>query len=189
MVSFNVTEEPRVPNPALLLHPPIPIALGGVNPRTIKGQEWWDVVRREAYAKYDYHCWACDVHRLDTDNQKLDAHECYNYNYIRKRAYFVGVVALCRDCHMFIHWRRIRYRKEMQRVLTRGLRVLYEAGIGLPYAQTRRVRYYSFGPSGLEFLDTGGIDPSLPLGAISGDWKLVFEGKLYQKGVKYEGKI
>lgn len=184
MISLDFTEKPRCPRPALLLHPPIPLTLSGVNPRTIRGAEWWDAIRKEAYAKYDYHCWACDVHRLDTKSQRLDAHECYTYNYKRKRAYLVEVVALCRDCHYFIHWLRVRYRYELFRILPRGLKILHEAGIGLPYNQVKVVKTFDW-LEGLEFLDTAEIGSELPIGILwHSDWKLVYEGKLYPKGGK-----
>lgn len=182
MISLNFTEQPRIPRPALLLHPPIPLALSGINPRTIRGKEWWDVVRRETYPLHDYHCFACDVHQLDTRSQRLDAHECYNYNYKRKRAYFVEVVALCRDCHMFIHWSHIEYGRDQRRVLPRGLKILHAAGLGLPYNQLRALRRFDW-LDDLEFLDTAEIGSQLPMGVILGaKWKLVFEGKLYPKG-------
>lgn len=90
--------------PELLLHPNIPKPLHGLNPRTIKGQAWWDVQRRQAYKEKDYHCWACGVHKSDAlYHQWLEGHEYYEYDYVKGLAKLKYVVALCHCCHNFIH--------------------------------------------------------------------------------------
>jgi len=139
-VSFDVPEGPAFVRPELLLHPPIPPALYGRNPRTAYGREWWNKVRRKAYRENNYHCWACGTHRLDARVPILDAHECYKYDYKRLEATLTEVVALCRNCHYFIHWRRITSARHRRRVLERGLDILLDAGLPLPEEQLQWLR-------------------------------------------------
>jgi len=93
---------PLFPCPDLLRHPTIPTPMHGINPRSCFGTEWWDVVRHQAYAKYDYRCWACGKGKT-----KLEGHENYRFDYKAGIAEFIGVVALCNYCHSFIHSGRL----------------------------------------------------------------------------------
>lgn len=96
------------PRPELLLHPFIPKPLHGLNPRTLLGQEWWDVQRRAAYKRTNYHCAACGVHKLNALYHRwLEAHEAYRIDYERGRAEVVEINALCHACHSFIHSGRL----------------------------------------------------------------------------------
>ena len=90
--------------PEILLHPNIPKPLHGVNPRSIMGQEWWDVQRRIAYASTEYHCAACGVHKSEAEyHQWLEAHELYEFDYPKGRLTMIEIVPLCHACHNFIH--------------------------------------------------------------------------------------
>ena len=132
--------------PDLLLHPNIPKPLHGLAPRTLmKPQRLWDELRRAAYAKNNYHCWACGAYRnfdlvankFDDDNGTLDAHEYYVIDYTEKTTEIKEIVALCKNCHNYIHSGRQNsiYDKgrldeeDMWIVNTHGDSVLIDGGI------------------------------------------------------------
>ena len=95
--------------PELLICPNVPKPLHGVNPRTIMGTKKWNEKRREAYAKNNYHCWACgsyhayDEQHLRFHDTKMDAHEFYSVNYELKTIELIEIVSLCKTCHGYIH--------------------------------------------------------------------------------------
>lgn len=97
MTYISLAPNPLYTRPELLLHPQIPRPMHGVSPRNIMGQDWWDEQRRAVYAGNNHCCWACG------DDGPLEAHECYDVDYERARMTFKEVVALCSDCHTFIH--------------------------------------------------------------------------------------
>lgn len=176
--------------PLLLAHPHIPSAMAGVNPRTIKGQAWWDVVRREAYAKNNHCCWACGTPA--GENRKhpaLEAHETYDIDYREARMVFKEVVALCHMCHSFIHSRRLatmgamgKIPKEyVKRVLDTRMALLLKAG-GKPFYYTRELQLALSGHTALGaklwmFREGGVFRPRPPRYGVS--WRMVFEGKEY----------
>jgi hypothetical protein len=91
-----------------LLHPNIPKALHGVNPRSIYGNGWWDKQRKESYSKNNYCCWACGVHKTKAKYHNwLEAHEMYEYDFNNYTLTFNEVVALCHSCHGYIHSGRL----------------------------------------------------------------------------------
>jgi len=94
--------------PELLTHPNIPKPLHGINPRTIKGDIWWNEVRQIAYKKNNYCCWACGMPKsMALYHQWLEAHEEYKIDYSLGSCEFIDVVALCHTCHNFIHSGRL----------------------------------------------------------------------------------
>ena len=96
--------DPIQTRPELLQHPRLPMPLHGLNPRTLKGADWWDGVRRQAYAAHGQRCWACGVPAAEAIfSQRLEAHEAYRIDYKKQVAEMVEVVALCHACHNFIH--------------------------------------------------------------------------------------
>jgi len=107
---FNTYEQdiPRELGPVLLLHPQIPRPIQGVNPRTILGQAWWDIMRRRVYARANYHCECCGVERKQAKfKPHLEAHEVYDIHYADATATFLYCVALCNACHSYIHKGRL----------------------------------------------------------------------------------
>lgn len=91
-------------HPILLCHPNIPKPLHTLNPRTIKGSNWWNEVKKECKEKSGDRCWACGVHKSEAKARKwMEAHENYSINYSTGRVEYVGTCALCHYCHNFIH--------------------------------------------------------------------------------------
>lgn len=131
--------------PELLTHPNIPGHARGLNPRTIKGQEWWDWTRRKAYAENNYHCWACGGSD-DPYKPELEAHECYDIDYGAGTLTFKEVVALCYSCHKFIHSGHLRMmvvnrripKAQAKDILTSRMAILDKNGLK-PFFGTRAV--------------------------------------------------
>ena len=131
--------------PELLLHPNLPKPLHNLAPRTVKGKVWWDIERRKAYAKHNYHCMACGVfapynivkQRFETKDRQLDAHEHYDIDYSNCTAELVEIVALCHLCHSYIHSGRVNAlfskgvidEEDCWYVFTHGDSVLLDCGI------------------------------------------------------------
>lgn len=124
--------------PKLLTHPNIPKPLHGVNPRSVMGKDWWDVKRQEAYAKENYHCWACGCHKSqDKFHNWLEAHESYDTDYKNGIASLNEIVALCHSCHNFIHSGKLKMDLRAGRITTekalyilkRGFHILKQAGL------------------------------------------------------------
>jgi len=126
--------------PELLIHSTIPEALHSVNPRTIMKSKW-NTVRREAYAKNNYHCWSCGCYapfsiidnKFESKDNCLHAHEHYEFDYLRCKIELKEVVALCPLCHSYIHIQRsqslfdkgINDLQDMYEIFTQGHRVLH----------------------------------------------------------------
>ncbi len=117
---FAFESKPKFTRPILLLHPNIPKPMHGTNPRSVMGQAWWDVQRKEAYKVNKFHCFACGVHRQDAKYKKhLEAHESYKIDYARGIMRLEEIVALCHCCHNFIHNGRME-------VLVRQMKMSYD---------------------------------------------------------------
>lgn len=169
--------------PELLRAPQIPAPMSGVNPRTIMGSGWWDKKRKEAYRKNNYHCFACGVPgRRAMFRPFLEAHECYDINYIKGRMRLKEVVALCHACHSFIHIGRLNGRLQRgevgieyaQAICTHGYTVLREAGLE-PWWTTRLL---------IEGIPPEREEPGTVVGVHWEEWRLVLSGRLY--GPKFE---
>lgn len=187
VVSLDISTKPNFVRPKLLLHPSIPLALSGVNPRTIKGQEWWDVVRKQVYRWNNYCCWACGEYQLDAlYKQTLDAHETYTYDYKKFEAYPGEVVALCRACHLFIHWRRVKSYTVRKEVVIRGLNILADAGLPVPYWQHKLAKkaslFHRDWQWGKEAYPDLKMLEKIDMKLLSAKWVLVMDGLRYNIG-------
>lgn len=95
-----VTIRVKAPRPELLCEPPKPSAMNGVNPRTIKGKEWWNVERKKAYKASGGTCAACGANPAQ---RPLEAHEVYDVDWGQGKMVLREIVALCQFCHVYIH--------------------------------------------------------------------------------------
>ena len=136
--TFKKRSVPKSLRPEILMEPQLMKPLHRVNPRTILGSEWWDEKRQEAYAKKDYHCWACGVHKSKAPYRKwLEAHESYHIDFEKYRYTLVEIVALCYCCHNFIHMGRLQAMYEIGNIkdweykfiVNRGNTILKKAGL------------------------------------------------------------
>ena len=175
MVVLDLSEKPNFIRPELLLHPMIPRSLSGVNPRRIKGKEWWDKTRKAAYAENNYCCWACGAHRMDTTEQLLDGHETYEYNFDKRTMRYEGTVALCRRCHEFIHFNTLSPPSRATRRLVSGIEYLRSVGIKPPYPQVTAAMYRGYGTQPVDAAEQKRIHSLL-----AKRWTLEFEHKLFK---------
>lgn len=94
--------------PEILLQPQLVKPLHSMAPRTIMGSTWWNRVRQEAYAKNNYHCFACGVHKSEALFKNwLEAHESYSIDFEKKQYKLEELIALCHACHNYIHAGRL----------------------------------------------------------------------------------
>jgi len=120
--------------PEILVHPNIPKPMHNLSPRTIEGEGWWNKIRQEVYAKYDYHCIACGISKYEAKGFKwLEAHEFWDINYYKGICKIKSIEPLCHYCHNFIHSGRLRMYKgkeksiqEVQNILEHGFHILSE---------------------------------------------------------------
>jgi len=167
--------------PIILTHPNIPKPLHGLNPRTIKGQAWWDIERQKAYASTDYHCLACGVHKSNaTYHQWLEAHEDYDIDYSAGTVAIKGIIPLCHSCHNFIHSGRMYILLQkgtftMQKIvdiLIHGFVILKENNLDC-FAGTKGIA------NAIDILPMVDALPIPDKMAKWQDWKLILEGKEY----------
>lgn len=179
---IDLTEigKPKFTRPELLRHPHIPKPLHGIAPRVVKGSEWWDEIRHKAYRENNMRCWACG------GEGPLEAHEAYDIDYETKTSTYVETVALCRDCHAFIHSGRtskVTSRGDLKRVITHGYRVLKAAGLKCPWTVRVIPTIIDCSPGWL----LKAIDMADPIPLSPKDsrfnlraWVMIFEGKEYK---------
>lgn len=150
---------------SILLHPTIPKPLHTVNPRTILGRKWWDIVRNGSYEEKDFHCHACGVHKSNAQyKQWLEGHEFYSVDYELGQVKFIKVVALCNCCHMYIHDGRLQYLMEANKITT-----------------SKRNSIINHGRKVLKLAGHTKFRPDYPVEDLVAwkDWHMVVEGKKY----------
>lgn len=181
------------PRPELLLHPNIPKPLHGLNPRTIMGEVKWYEVRRVAYARHGFHCFACGVAKAQAAYHKwLEAHEDYSVDYERGRVEIREIVALCHACHNFIHSGRMLAMasksdvpaSRVWEILQHGFRVLAHAKLKLnPFAVqvALQLAEMSTPPAWADASKLRQRLEPMPASSVSWSaWRLVFDGVEYK---------
>jgi hypothetical protein len=178
------TPKPYYIRPKLIQHPMIPPNLAGVNPRNIKGQEWWDVVRKKAYEANNQCCWACGVHRSNAElHHWLEAHEIYKYDKRERTITYTGVCALCPYCHAFIHLGHTSKTKSValrMAIVKHGVDILLSHNLKVPVMHA--VAYMSL--HSIELKREQILFEIPRIGSLS--WRLIFEGKSYITCTKYK---
>jgi hypothetical protein len=174
--------------PELIRAPQIPMPMSGVNPRTIMGQSWWDKKRKAAYAKNNFHCWACGVPSKSARYRPyLEAHERYDIDYLKGTLRLLEVVALCHACHNFIHIGRLNGKllagelgiEYAQGIVNHGYAVLRAAGLE-PWWTTRLI---------VEDIQPTGLEPGMLVGAEWSQWRLLLGGRKYGPKFKNEEEL
>lgn len=149
--------------PEILLHPNIPKPMHGLAPRTIKGDAWWDEQQQIAYAKTNYCCSACGVHKSEAKYHKwLEAHELYDMDYKNGKMIFVEIVALCHSCHNYIHSGRMQVLvRKGEMTNQKMIDITNHGDLIIKNSKLKRKEY----PEGI---------------AKWSDWRLVMDGKEYK---------
>lgn len=181
-----MNKEPNNPltlKPEILCHPNIPKPLHGVAPREIKGTEWWDTTRKEAYRSTNYHCVACGVHKSEAKKHKwLEAHEYWKIDYNTGICEITSIEPLCHYCHNFIHSGRLsviinkeKTVDEVKEILEHGFNILSKNNLkAFPYTLTlaKTLKANTYNVEAYELITNPDIKWS--------DFKLIFEGKEYK---------
>jgi len=146
----------------LLCSPNVPAPMHGLAPRIIKGRQWWDKIRKEAYKRTDFHCVACGIARYEKHCSQLEGHEVYEIDYLLGRMTYLRTEPLCPWCHSFIHAGLTMH------LMTSG--------------QISRQIYRLIEAHGTKLLSDAGITLPLPYRGSQAewqDWRLLFEGTEY----------
>ena len=166
----------------ILTQPIIPKPLHGLNPRTIMGQEWWDYFRNMAYARYNYTCIGCGVHKTNAKGTKwLEAHESYIYDYDKGTAEIDTIEPVCHYCHNFIHSGRLsvivgkeKTKEEVKEILQHGFDVLRGTGYQV-FPFTMDLAH----DMGVKTYDVDAYE--VPMSIVPWeDWRLILEGVAYK---------
>jgi len=176
-------------NPEILVQETLPAPLVNLSPRTIMPTKWWDVSRKEAYAKYDDCCHACGTHKTKAWYRKnLEGHEIYSIDYDKKRVRLVEVVALCHSCHNFIHVGRLikNYNQDvisesyLRNVLSWGVGLLSRYDLSPGVTQAIHYLIHVKGLSEQEARDyVSKIDSPYKI-VYPGEWSIEIDGNIYK---------
>jgi hypothetical protein len=168
--------------PELLSQPTLPRQLHGVNPRTIKGKDWWDKVRHEAYKSTNYHCVACGIQKSQAKkHQWLEAHENLTVDYETGLCEVKTIEPLCHYCHNFIHCGRLsmiegneKSTQEVIDILEHGFQVLKKNNLKACDYTTSYAKHIGANTFDIESFK---VDPW----SASVEFRLLLEGEIYTK--------
>lgn len=169
--------------PEILCQPNIPKPLHGINPRTIRGVDWWNITRQKVYVSTDYHCVACGVAKVDAKvHQWLEAHELWNIDYTTGICEVISIEPLCHYCHNFIHSGRLQMimdkeksEEEVKDILEHGLNILYQNKLKCFPSTLKFAKELGCKTHGVKAYKIK-VNPKIKWE----DWKMVFEGKEYK---------
>ena len=177
----------KITKPELLCQPNIPKPLHGLNPRTIKGEEWWDKKRQEVYASTDYHCIACGVRKEEAERYPwLEAHEFWDIDYNSGKCEILSIEPLCHYCHNFIHSGRLGMILNREKTIEEVIEILEH---GFSILKKNNLKSFPFTKKLAESLgaDTFAVDSYIVEENSSLKWQdyyLMFEGKKYKSKFK-----
>lgn len=159
------------------------------------GDSKWNAIRKDAYARHGFRCFACGVAKAQAAFHKwLEAHEDYTIDYQKGRVEIREIVALCHACHNFIHSGRMFALAsnadesmpimKVWEILRHGFRVLTHAGCKLnPFAVQVALQLAEVSAPP-DWADTAKLRRRLePLPASSvpwAAWRLIFDGVEYK---------
>ena len=177
--------------PEILTQPNIPKPLHGIAPRTILGQEWWNIERQKVYASTDYHCVTCGVSKYEAKKHLwLEAHEYWDFDYQKGICKIISIEPLCHYCHNFIHSGRLKMimgnektQDEVVDILEHGLKILSDNKLKcfpftLKFAKSLKANTFGVKTYKLK------MNPRIKWN----DWKLVFQGKEYRSKFKSQSE-
>jgi hypothetical protein len=206
-IQLNTNIQPILPlEPGILRHPMIPQGAFGLNPRTALGKEWWDATRRAAEELNNHCCYACGIHKSDTQEGWLDGHEMYEFDYAKRRMAYLRTVSICTQCHGFIHigYLIVRLQKseidqvEFVQTILHGYKVLRNADLWPTHDQVYAMNTSMNNLSDMPFQMLkdliGRLPPELVAEALApnehakslASWRLVIDGKEFKSGI-FEG--
>jgi hypothetical protein len=176
--------------PEILCHPNIPKPLHGINPRTIKGERWWNEERQKIYASTDYHCIACGIHKTEARGHKwIEAHEFWDIDYMTGICKILSIEPLCHYCHNFIHSGRLKMILGKQKTTYEIINIL-EHGFKILSENNLPAMFYTIDFAKEIGAKTFDVKSNLPVTNPSidwKDWKLIYEKKeYYSKFESYE---
>ena len=75
----------------------VPATSWGNNVRSMVPRGAWDVIRKDAYKRYNHQCGICGA------KGKLEAHEIWEFDNEKQIQTLRGIIALCSLCHRVKH--------------------------------------------------------------------------------------
>ena len=151
------------------------------------GKKWWDRERQEAYAWFDYRCWACGVHKSKAMfHQWLEAHESYVIDYENGWVVLEEIVALCHSCHNFIHSGRMSEMVKKGKMNVGKVKFILRRG-GLILLENNLKPFWHTGKMILEMTDLDApVEWAIPPEPSPNqkplkwsDWNMIIEGVIY----------